>query len=414
MRSDDQRRWDRPWELLLYALLVLCAAGYLVASDHPAGLRLVTLALAAMTAGWHWWWITAHPRWPGRLHPMIFYFAVLVVLVWALMQRDMIFLPVVFGICGMAFVALPGRWAYGGIAATGLALAATSDPFGPGGAWVPIVVFLLFTLVSSVLGGAFRFTEGQAIRRRQMIEELEAANQRLTALSEENAGLQAQLLGQARVAGALDERQRLAREIHDTLAQGLTAIVTQVEAADEAAHDPRAVRTRLDKVRALARESLVEARRSMEALRPGPLTDTQLPQALAETAGRWSQTNGIAATVTVTGTARRLHTEVEVTVLRVVQEALANVAKHAAASRVGVTLSYLEDVLLVDVRDDGVGFDPPGEDRDGASKGFGLTAMRQRVTRLAGRLELETAPGQGTALSVSVAAIPPHEGADDV
>jgi signal transduction histidine kinase len=413
MRSHDQRRWDRPWEWLPYALLALCAAAYLVARDDPAGSRLVTLTLAATTAGWHWWWITSHPRWPGRLRPMIPYFAVLVMLVGALAQQDVIFLPMVFGICGMAFVALPGWWAYGGVAAAGLAVVATWDPAGPGGPWVLVAVFLLFTLVSGVLGGAFRFTEGQAIRRRQMIEELEVANQRLTALSEENVGLQAQLLGQARVAGALDERQRLAREIHDTLAQGLTAIVTQIEAADEAAPDPQAVRNRLDKVRALARESLAEARRSMQALRPGPLADTHLPQALAETAGRWSQTSDVAATVTVTGTVRRLHTEVEVTVLRVVQEALANVAKHAAASRVGVTLSYLEDVLLVDVRDDGVGFDPPGAGGGESGSGFGLTAMRQRVTRLAGRLELESAPGQGTALSVSVAAIPPHEGVDD-
>lgn len=411
MRSDDQRRWDRPWEWLPYALLALGAAAYLVVGDDPAGPRLVTLAIAAVTAGWHWWWITAHPRWPGRLRPMVVYFAVLLVLIWALVRRDVLFLPVVFAVCGMAFVALPGWWAYGGVAAAGVAVVATWEAPDPGNPWLPIAVVVLFTVVAGVFGGAFRFTEGQAIRRRQMIEELEVANQRLTALSEENAGLQAQLLGQARLAGALDERQRLAREIHDTLAQGLTAIVTQIEAAEDAARDPQAVRSRLDKVRALARESLTEARRAMQALRPGPLADTHLPQALAETAGQWSQTTGVAATVTVTGAVRRLHTEVEVTALRVVQEALANVAKHAAANRVGVTLSYLEDVLLVDVRDDGVGFDPTIEGEP--SEGFGLTAMRQRVTRLGGRLELDSAPGQGTALSVSVAAIPPDEEADD-
>jgi signal transduction histidine kinase len=108
-----------------------------------------------------------------------------------------------------------------------------------------------------------------------------------------------------------------------------------------------------------------------------------------------------------TGEALGLHPEVEVTMLRVVQEALANVAKHAGASRVGVTLSYMGDVVTVDVRDDGAGFLATGEvnGSDGDS-GFGLTAMRQRVERLAGTLEIESEPGRGTAVSATLPAIP--------
>jgi signal transduction histidine kinase len=121
--------------------------------------------------------------------------------------------------------------------------------------------------------------------------------------------------------------------------------------------------------------------------------------------------SGVHAAVTTTGTAQGLHPEVEVTLLRVAQEALANVAKHARASRVGITLSYMDDVVTLDVRDDGVGFrlppdgtGQPGQSGDAAG-GFGLTTMRQRVRRLTGQLEIESEPGGGTAVSASVPAI---------
>jgi signal transduction histidine kinase len=128
---------------------------------------------------------------------------------------------------------------------------------------------------------------------------------------------------------------------------------------------------------------------------------------------RWSVTSGVAGEVETTGDARALHPEVEVTLLRVAQEALANVAKHAGASRAGVTLSYMEDVVSLDVRDDGAGFLPPSRSAaptasngNQAGGGFGLIAMRQRVDRLAGQLEIESEPGTGTAVSASLPAIP--------
>ena len=139
----------------------------------------------------------------------------------------------------------------------------------------------------------------------------------------------------------------------------------------------------------------------MRAVRPEALENTKLPEALAEIAARWSTVNGVAATVTTTGTAQALHPEVEVTLLRVAQEALANVAKHAGASRAWITLSYMDDVVTLDVRDDGAGFRVPAS----PGGGFGLTTMRQRVQRLAGHLEIESEPGGGTAISARVPAI---------
>lgn len=205
--------------------------------------------------------------------------------------------------------------------------------------------------------------------------------------------------------GAVEERNRLAREIHDTLAQGLAGLVAQLQAARSAGLADR--ERHLDTASELARSTLVEARRSVQALRPEPLEAARLPDALAAVAGCWSEVSGVPATVTTTGTARQLHPEVEITLLRTGQEALANVGKHAGASRVGVTLSYMEDVVTLDVRDDGIGFDPAGLPEEAADgSGFGLTGMRQRVARVAGRLEIESAPGEGTAVSATVPAIP--------
>jgi signal transduction histidine kinase len=102
-----------------------------------------------------------------------------------------------------------------------------------------------------------------------------------------------------------------------------------------------------------------------------------------------------------------MHTDVEVALLRTAQEALANVAKHAKAGRVGLTLSYMEDLVTLDVRDDGIGFEPNVKRANGSvNGGFGLAGMRQRVRRLSGRLDIESEPGGGTAISATVPAIP--------
>src|SRR6185295_5447632 len=237
----------------------------------------------------------------------------------------------------------------------------------------------------------------QSEERRQALARLESA-------LEENAGLHAQLVAQAREAGVLDERARMAAEIHDTIAQGLTGIVTQLEAAEQARDRPDAWPRHVRNATGLARESLSEARRSVEGLRPEQLETARLPDALADVARQWSDLNGVPVEVVTTGDVQPLHAEVEVALLRTAQEALANVAKHASASRAGLTLSYMGDVVTLDVRDDGVGFNvPTGGDVRGS--GFGLSAMRQRVNRVAGTLAIESEPGAGTAVSARVPAI---------
>jgi signal transduction histidine kinase len=247
-------------------------------------------------------------------------------------------------------------------------------------------------LAALLLGLFIQAIAGQSERRREVIAELERARA-------ENAAL----LVKVREAAVLGERQRMAREIHDTLAQGLTGIVTRLEAAEVALQDrPDAALLHLDAARRLARESLGEARRSVHDLRPGPLEDGRLVDALSGVARGWATDSGVSAMVTTVGEARPLPSETEVTLLRVVQEALANAVRHANASAVAVTLAFSDGTVSIDVTDDGVGFDPAAPPPNGSGGGFGLTAMRERVAAVDGSLDVESGPGQGTTVVVTV------------
>ncbi|MQS12103.1 sensor histidine kinase [Streptomyces kaniharaensis] len=279
------------------------------------------------------------------------------------------------------------------------------------GGFLAVLAFNL--VVVGILLALSEVADRLSRRRKEANAELAEANRLLTEMLAENAGLHAQLLVQAREAGAADERRRLAREMHDTVAQGLAGIVTQLQAADQAReqHAPaKQWQRHLDSAAALARESLTQARRAVHALRPLELERAALPEALAELVEQWRERNSAAAGLTVTGEARPLHPEVEVTLLRIAQESLANAAKYARASRIGLTLSYMPDLVTLDVRDDGVGFDPAAEPASRATGGgYGLTVMRRRAERLAGRLDLETEPGAGTTVSATLPAISTEE-----
>jgi signal transduction histidine kinase len=172
--------------------------------------------------------------------------------------------------------------------------------------------------------------------------------------------------------------------------------VTQLEAARGGPGHER----HIDAAVALARRSLSEARRSVHALRPQALEGARLPDAIAQVAREWAALHRAPVEVMVTGEARLMRPDVDVVLLRAAQEALANVAKYACASRVGVTLSYMDDVVTLDVRDDGIGFAANG------TSGYGLLAMRQRLAGLSGTLAIESEPGAGTALSATAPAAP--------
>jgi signal transduction histidine kinase len=203
-------------------------------------------------------------------------------------------------------------------------------------------------------------------------------------------------------AGAEAERARLAREIHDTLAQGFAGVVAQLQAAEHAPSE--ALRRRhTEAAIGLAREGLAEARRSVQALRPPALDSARLQDAVGAVAGRWSDRTGVPVEVRVDGDGPTLRTETEVALLRLVQEALANVERHAAARHVTVRLRCGGAGASLEVRDDGRGFDPADPvPADGG--GFGLVAMRERIEALAGALVIESRPGRGTAIRAEVPA----------
>jgi len=268
--------------------------------------------------------------------------------------------------------------------------------------WVGFVVVLGVNVGMVALFTRFAQQEqSRAADQADTIAELERTNTALQQALDENAALHAQLLVQAREAGVADERRQLAAEIHDTLAQGLTGIIAQLQVVANAP-DLTTAHVHLERASTLARHSLGEARRSVHNLAPVALAADGLPEALKKTVAEWGERTEIRADFTVTGTAEHLHDEVSATLLRIAQEALSNTARHAHASRVGVTLSFMGDEVTLDIRDDGHGFDPLALPARSQAGGFGLDGMRARAERIAGSFTVESEPGHGTALSARV------------
>ena len=235
----------------------------------------------------------------------------------------------------------------------------------------------------------------QSQKRQQLIDELQAARSALAA-SERQAGI-------------MHERQRLAHEIHDTLAQGFTSIVMHLEAAETQIPDElSSMRSHIEQACRTARENIVETRRLLLDLQPVILDHATFPEALTQLTERWAMESGIKASVSITGTSFVLRPEIEVTLLRSAQEALANVRKHSKASKVTITLSYMNDTVALDVHDDGIGFDTKclhfySIEQSGI--GYGLNALSERIKLSGGMFSVESTPAEGTTLAVALPAI---------
>ncbi|GAB3138495.1 sensor histidine kinase [Microbispora hainanensis] len=385
-----------------YVLLAVMAAVTIAFKHDQPGSLAVDLVLCAAAALWSLALFTLRPAWRDRTGVMGVFLAGLVVFGLVMVLRNPwfgLYTPALY-FYAYRIIGWPRELYFiAGVAVVaGTAQAAGLDT----GSWAGRLEFLGILIVNVApmcllawmgeIGGRYYDSREEALR------EAREANSRLAAALAENGALQERLVEQARAAGVLDERARMAREIHDTLAQGLTGIVTQLQAAEHAADDPAAWRRHHAAATALARESLTEARRSVNELRPEPLETGRLADAVSEVAAKWSARHSVPAQVTVTGETRTMRPEAEVALLRVAQESLANAAKHAGTvTRVGITLSYMDRQVALDVRDDGGGFDPAAQaERDG---GFGLVAMRQRVEALSGTLQIESEMGGGTGIS---------------
>ncbi|MEN3536169.1 sensor histidine kinase [Microbispora sp. ZYX-F-249] len=369
------------WEIL-FGLALAMTAAFVAVTDGPAAARAAVVGgLAALAAAYVLLARRSTKLDGGDDRRALLYW----VLVLAIFIPAAILVPpvtfVLFALCPQAFVMLRVRRAVIVVLVLNLAPAFR---FLLDTRWDPddLVSFSVWTTLALattlVLGPWITRIIEQSAERAQLITELESSRAEIARLSAER--------------GALAERERLAGEIHDTLAQGLTSIIMLVQAAqaqpDPSRHLALAVRT--------ARENLAEARGLIEALTPAPLDGSTLEEALRRVTGRLGEEAGIDASFTVRGDSRPLPPGVEVVLLRAAQEGLANVRRHAGASSVVVTLEYGHCGVTLRVRDDGAGF------RTGAEHGYGLRAMRTRVEQVGGTLTVGGSPGGGTTLAVTL------------
>ncbi|MDQ3832673.1 MAG: GAF domain-containing sensor histidine kinase [Actinomycetota bacterium] len=210
----------------------------------------------------------------------------------------------------------------------------------------------------------------------------------------------ARLFARSTRLGAAEERNRLAREIHDTLAQGLTAAALQLESADallDAGSNAERAREPLHRALSLTQSNLEEARRSVLDLRAAPLEGRSLSEALKALVDRWETEEGISTRFQTINSGRPLSSRVEVGLYRICQEALTNVARHATAGRVTVRLVATPEQVRLAVEDDGRGFDTSE-----MSGHHGLLGMNERAKMLGGSFDVQSRPGAGTRVQVTV------------
>ncbi|MER7168688.1 sensor histidine kinase [Micromonospora sp. NPDC000207] len=248
----------------------------------------------------------------------------------------------------------------------------------------PLPVALMVIVGSAAFGSWARQVSAQNEERARLIAQLDGSRAEVARLSH--------------TAGVLAERQRLAGDVHDTVAQGLTSMIMLIQAAAaEMDRDPGQARRHLDLALTSGRDNLAEARALVGALTPTGLAGSSLPEALRRLADRFVKETGVPATFHGAGPVGEVATAVEVVLLRAVQESLANVRRHAGATRVDVRLERVADGLAVAVTDDGCGFVP-----DQVGGGYGLAGMRARVEQVSGTVQVDSVPGRGTTVKVEV------------
>ena len=381
-----ERRWDAYFAVILAGTLALVQV-----AGSPTGQErlLASAALVAMVP----WYVLLGRRaiygpgdsvWPGVIY-LAGLIALLAVAEAAASTGSVTFILLALG--PQAFMAAMNyRLAVVAVVLLNATAVLTALARGARGADLaaPIAVAALTAVFSVAFGTWINRIIDQSRERAELIEQLERTR--------------AELAEANRQAGILAERDRLASEIHDTIAQGFTSIVMLVQAAEAMiGADTERARKQLDLIARTARENLAEARALVAGLAPAPLAAASLADALARLADRAREESGLAAEFRVAGTPRPVATSAEVVLLRVCQEALSNVRQHAGATSVLVLLSYRDDGVRLEVTDDGSGFDP-GQ----PVSGYGLRGMRARVADVGGDLTVRSAAGAGTTVTAEV------------
>jgi signal transduction histidine kinase len=371
--------------IILVGVLVLVIAVQAQQNRPTADLAISCGALAAMAPWYALNRRTLHYG-TGSLARGLIYLAGLWILFIIASSQGSIETWVLLALGPQCFLAVPFRWAVGAVVVLNLTPVALALIDGADrGELTTLIGSAVLTAAFSVAFGLWVFRIiAQSYDRASLISEL--------------GQTRAELAQANRRAGVLAERQRLSGEIHDTVAQGFTSIIMLLQAADaDVGREPAAAREHLALALQTARENLAEARALVAALAPAGLERGALDGALRRLTDTVPGHLGPPASFEVTGLAVPLPRPAEVMLLRVGQEALANVRQHAQARHVQVRLEYGEGRVGLEITDDGVGFDPgqPGG-------GYGLPGMRARAEEAGGRLEVRSSPGCGTTVSVVV------------
>ncbi|WP_420114584.1 sensor histidine kinase [Pseudactinotalea sp.] len=372
----------RLWLALPYLLVV--ASAILTVARGPEAQLPVILALCVGVLIWHTWWAVLHPDWlEHRTAPMLVYFVGMLAGSAWLFHLSFSFMLLYLVCFALAFVALPGPWAYLGVGLTvGAMLLITSSLSA---SVENVVVTLAGGVVTIVAGWSIRTVETESAGRRAALADLEQA---LAA----NTALQAELVETAHQQGIARERTRIAAEIHDTLAADLAGVVAQLEALAVELREPRTA-ARVTRSLDVARTALQQARTSVTSMRLHTPGDG-LADAIDRLVRRSAATSATEVSFAVDGDTDEIPDATADALMRVTGEALRNALRHADAGSVVVTLSFLGEAVTVHVVDDGRGFDPE------ATEGNGLAIVGQRLAEVGGRLEISSTPGSGTTLTL--------------
>ena len=256
----------------------------------------------------------------------------------------------------------------------------------------------LASVVGPLVGGLFAWGISRGYLQRRDAEIRSKLVDSLMRAQQEMADLQEELARSQHEAGIAAERTRLAREIHDTVAQQLSSIGLHAKAATAAA-DPQTALDALARIDELSGQSLNDLRRIIAALAPAELDTQALAGALERVLASFETDSKVATRLNIEEGIPALDPGIQIALLRTAQSALSNVRRHAQATRVSLSLGVLANEVRMDIVDDGIGFDVESP-RHGATPagGFGLTAMTQRLGELGGGLDIESSPGEGTAL----------------
>lgn len=385
--QDSWERWLLIWSRIFYFVLALILGLTFFASDQEQIPLFILLNIALVS------WYAGTIRWSFVLQGERQYLLLLYMCVgWAVwvmltLMNNTYFL-LLFVLFPHLFMYLAFRWAVVGILLLNMCITLTLYQMNPEwiSTWLP--AGLLAATGAVILAYFINDTINQSKDRKRLLHQLQAT--------------QHDLQQAERAAGIMDERHRLAGELHDTLVQGLISIVTHLEATDNAINQDVPFDTHLETAKQIARTTLLESRQAIWNMHPPTFESLSLEEALQLTCKQWSVNTNIPVRWLVAGQIFAVSADEKHSLLRVLQESLINVKKHSHAAEVLVTLKFSEKMVRLSIVDDGVGFDTNLL----LTQSRGLNLMQYRIEHIHGQLIIESKPDCGTTITVE---LPHHE-----